>query len=220
MRKMFTAILCGLSIVTVAGSALAANEPVRIVRGTAVLDGKLDDFVAAGAEVCKIYPPDFSGKTQGPSSPEDQSAVVYAMYDDDYFYIGANVTDDKLVMERSGGSIWENDEVGFWLAGYQFGIAVDKETGKPFVQDWMNSGARSEASVVQTATGWIAEAKLSLADLRAKGVVIEKGKSVQFAVTTDDCDTPGGGWEGNLQFPTSWTWNQPATFATATFEEG
>lgn len=218
MRKILTAMLCGLSIVSLVSSALAANEPVRIVRGTAVLDGNLDDFVAAGAEVCKLYPPDFSGKTQAPDNPEDQSAVVYAMYDDEYFYIGAKVTDDKVVMERSGSSIWENDEVGFWLEGYQFGIAVSKDDGKPFVQDWMNSWARSAAAFALTANGWIVEAKLSIADLRLAGVDIGKGKSIQFAVTTDDGDTPGGGWEGNLQFPKSWTWNQPSTFATATFE--
>lgn len=202
----------------VASVAMAANEPIKIKRGTAVLDGSLDEFIAAQAEIARFAPPEFASGHSKFDGPQDQSVVAYALYDDEWFYIAANVTDDAVVMERCNNYIFENDHFGFWFEGYQFGVAICNTTGESYMHQWMASNAAWDAIVVPYDGGWIVEAKVSIADLRKVGVDIKPGAKVQFAMTSDDADVSGGGWEGNLQFPATWTWNQPSTFATATFQ--
>src|SRR5690606_36333109 len=76
----------------VASVAMAANEPIKIKRGTAVLDGSLDEFIAAQAEIARFAPPEFASGHSKFDGPQDQSVVAYALYDDEWFYIAANVT--------------------------------------------------------------------------------------------------------------------------------
>ena len=210
--------LAALAATSWVSACLAENEPVNIVTGTAVVDGKLDEFVKAGALVCYMLGPDFLGSTSGIDSAADQSGNVYVMYDAKNLYWGADVTDDVLVMERAGGAIWENDAIEIWLDGKQFGASVSVDDGLPFVTDWMGVGSTTKAAFAKTAKGWIMEASISLAELRDAGVDVVKGNSVQLALGLDDADTPGGGFEGHLYFPLSWAWGNPASFATATFK--
>lgn len=219
MKKAIIVSLAVLAATTWVSACLAENEPINVLSGTAVVDGKLDEYIKAGALVCHVFGPDFlKGGTSGIDSAADQSANIYAMYDAKNFYWAADVTDDVLVMERAGGSVWENDNLEIWFNDKQFGASVSVEDGLPFVQDWMGVGSATKAAFAKTAKGWIVEASISLAELKEAGVDVVKGASLQMAFGCDDSDTPGGGFEGQLFFPTTMAWGAPDTFATATFK--
>lgn len=49
------------------------------------------------------------------TSPDDLSAVVYTMWDDQKFYVAAVVTDDQVVTQHQGEDIWQDDCVEIWL---------------------------------------------------------------------------------------------------------
>jgi hypothetical protein len=47
------------------------------------------------------------------TGPDDLNCRAYWVYDDDNFYFGVRVKDDKFVQEKTGPAIWENDCVQF-----------------------------------------------------------------------------------------------------------
>ena len=49
------------------------------------------------------------------TNPDDLSAVVYTMWDDQKFYVAAMVTDDQVVTQHQGEDIWQDDAVEIWL---------------------------------------------------------------------------------------------------------
>lgn len=78
------------------------------------LDGSLDDWDTSspyGISEKKnvVYG---GGAWQG---PQDTSYKVYTMWDKEAFYIAVDVTNDKLVQEKTAGDMWEGDHVELWL---------------------------------------------------------------------------------------------------------
>lgn len=215
--KKSTLVLTLAAVAMMAAPAFATGEPVEVVRGTAVIDGKLDDFKAAKPITVTYDMHSQYGLTVA-DGPKDNTVVFYPMYDDKFVYIGAKVTDDVAMFEKAGQDIWNSDAVEIWLGGLQFGISLSVEDGKVTVADWKGSEVSTLAALVKTAEGWNAEIKLSIADLAGLDVAVGKGLSIPFAVGINDQDVADAGREMQNYFPTDWTHSVPDSFAIATFK--
>jgi len=49
------------------------------------------------------------------NGPQDLSAAVYSMWDDSNLYFAFDITDDKVVQEKTSSDMWEGDHVEMWL---------------------------------------------------------------------------------------------------------
>ena len=215
--KKHALILTLAAMALIAVPALATGEPVDVVKGTAVIDGKLDDFAAA-KPITVTYDMHSQYGLEVADGPKDNTAIFYPMYDDKFVYIGVKVTDDIVMFEKSGSDIWNSDAVEIWLGGLQFGVSISVEDGLVTVADWKGSGVATTAALIKTAEGWNAEIKLSIADLAGADVAVGKGLSIPFAVGINDQDVSDAGREMQNYFPTDWTHSVPDTFAIATFK--
>lgn len=152
----------------------------------------------------------------------DLSGDVYVAYDSRYFYLAAAVTDDRLVMERSSGDLWQTDALEFWLGDQQFGFSLGgKEQRSIYATGWNDVDMRgARFVVVKRANGYNVETALPLAALsQALGQTLQPGARVPFAVGADDADVPGGNREGQEYFPPGYQWKRTDTFATAVLEQ-
>lgn len=112
------------------------------------------------------------------SGPDDFSASVYTMWDDDRWYIAAVVRDDQVVTQHDGENIWQDDCVELWIDGrhdalthtlfqedeYQLGFSPASQYRNAAVAwAWRNARAQQvigamEVASAMTPTGYIIEA--------------------------------------------------------------
>jgi hypothetical protein len=219
MKKLVTLALTGIFAAALAGAALAANEPFDIVKGTAKLDGKLDDFIAAKAQGIKIAAPEWVNDVPDATDANDLSGTAYFMYDAKAVYFGIDVTDDVLEFNKYGRDIWNQDAIELWLDGKQFGFSASADDKKTAVTaDWMGTDAAVDAVYVQTPKGYTIEASIPVADLAAADVEIKQGAKLQVSFGIDDADEEDGNRIGMIVFPKGMAWGNPETFATGTFK--
>lgn len=121
-HKVFSAILCVALIIHGAGGVVFAKRTAVAgrVSSSLIIDGSLSElawktvepliidealasvltnsgtFVAAGAPV---------------TGPDDASLRMYFTWDDEYLYIGMDVTDDQIVTDRIVGELAQQDSV-------------------------------------------------------------------------------------------------------------
>jgi len=215
MSKIF---VCGLVLIMVALASPAfalslhpaTNQPlvVNCDRGTPVLDGSLDEW---GGDVAVL---DVVEQIDAPdpwTGPGDCSARFYAMWDNTNIYIGVEVTDDAVVTNQTGGSIWKNDcaEIFFAttnsVAGhdehYQYGI-----TPGGHIWNWcnMDGNGSKEPDYVQLATsmtgnGYVMECAVEYSNMAS--LSFNPGDIIGYHPCVDDWD--GDGPEPSFQI--SWT---------------
>ncbi len=101
-------------------------DPSRTITGTymvqpPVIDGYLDDwtlnegvYLDAGT-ASTVRPTDAP-----PPDPSDNSARIWASWDDDYLYVAARVWDDELW--RDSSDVWQDDELEFAFDGALDGL--------------------------------------------------------------------------------------------------
>ncbi len=80
------------------------------------LDGVLDEAAWARATPCHLDQTDQYygiGATGLWKGPDDLSATLRCLWDDQYLYIGVQVTDDVFVNTKAGGEIWAGDGLQF-----------------------------------------------------------------------------------------------------------
>ena len=214
-------LLVGLTLLTVIGFA-HAQDAITIPKLTEAItvDGDLSDWPQ---ETPLTVDSSMTADATDVADDNDLSMTVYTGYDDAHFYLGAEVTDDALVFEKSSDAIAENDAVEFWLNANQYGVALVE--GQPVLHQWLFSGTESDLSAAEVAfeytdTGYIVEVSLPLEVLAsATETDAQAGSSFPFAVGADDADEEGGARLGQVYYPDSWTWSEPDTYATATLGE-
>ena len=214
-------LLVGLALL-ILGSSVQAQDSVTIPKlsESITVDGDLSDWPdATPISVDSSMTADATDVTDD----SDLSMNVYTGFDDTNFYLGAQVSDDALVFERSGDEIANNDAVEFWLNANQYGVALVE--GQPVLHQWLFSGTESDLSNAEVAfeytdTGYVVEVSIPL-DVLAAATETEAqaGASFPFAVGADDADEEGGERLGQVYYPTTWTWSEPDTYATATLGE-
>ncbi|MEI8175640.1 MAG: sugar-binding protein [Candidatus Omnitrophota bacterium] len=86
----------------------------RKAKGEVLINGKLDgwDLNTPFAVNDKKHIVYGSGAW---TSPQDLALKVYTMWDTGNFYIALDVTDDKVIQQKSGADMWEGDHVELWL---------------------------------------------------------------------------------------------------------
>lgn len=134
-RGLWTVVICwiGLSPTAQAHSGKAA---VAVKTYTSItVDGKLDDWVrrlrrsdwTAQLEVKKDNVLEFiravpiplnilTGRVEAGrvDDPQDFSAIVYTLWDEQYLYFAAVVSDDHVVVQHDGKEIWQDDTMEVW----------------------------------------------------------------------------------------------------------
>ncbi len=215
-------LLAGLMLLVLGSSAHAQDAAVTIPKlaESITVDGDLSDWLDTTPITVDSS---MTADATDVADDSDLSMNVYTGYDDTNFYMGAEVSDDALVFERSGDEIADNDAVEFWLNANQYGVALVE--GQPVLHQWLFSGTESDLSGAEVAfeytdTGYIVEVSVPLSVLAsATETDAQAGMSFPFAVGADDANEEGGARLGQVYYPDSWTWSETGTYATATLGE-
>jgi hypothetical protein len=191
----------------------AIGEPLVIdcLRGTPdAIDGDLSDWnlKAMTPAVLDVAEQLFSGQDSW-TGPEDCSGEFYVLWDDVNIYMAVVVKDEKLSMNKTGGSIWNADAVEIFFATtnavaghaehYQYGFNANNQRW-----NWCNmDGAGStEPDYLQiasslTADGYICEASIPYAQMPS--LDFSAGNAIGFHPVLDDTDN------GDRELQMTWT---------------
>lgn len=206
-------------------TAFVANaaKPVKI-------DGNLSDWDKASPLTMKDLSFFKEGLTWG--GPADLSGSAYFMYDNNYLYLAAVITDSlPLINKKRGQDVWNGDAIeivistnpgadpkreSFDTTDYQFGFGTgDGKTIPPSIWNWQRRRSLngSEIMVKKTAKplGYILEARLPWSFF-PNNFVPTPGTKVGFDIAFDDADKAGERerqliWNGDYYFykdPSVW----------------
>ncbi|MHC4439555.1 MAG: sugar-binding protein, partial [Planctomycetota bacterium] len=150
------------------------------------------------------------------TGPEDCSAEFYMLWDDVNIYMAVVVKDEKLVMNKTEGSIWNSDCVEMFFATteaiadhpwsnptihYQYGFNADNQTW-----NWCNMDGPGQsvpdylqAASSVTADGYICEVSIEYAQMTA--LDFSAGNTISIHPCIDDTDIDGG----DTEYQMSWT---------------
>jgi len=168
--------------------------------------------------------------------PADLSGKVYIMYDKEYLYLAADITDKTpLVNKKERGDIWNGDAIemvfstdpgadknrgDFGRSDFQVGFGAGDGKGvKPSIWNWQRrrSPTGSEIFVKKIdQTGYIIEAKIPWAFFGS--FVPNPGTKVGFDLAIDDADATGERekqliWSGDYYF-----YKDPSVWGTLEFK--
>ena len=131
MKKFLATILCTallLASFVVAVSAVAGDDPknqVKIAKGTAVIDGTMDDCYQASDKILTPYP------NEALEGENYATFEGYLVYDADAVYLWGHVADPTLSANNGdgGGSGWNGDSIEiFFNFDLDEGVGADDET--------------------------------------------------------------------------------------------
>lgn len=144
-----------------------------------------------------------SGNVKG---PEDFSATIFTLWDDQHFYVVAVVTDDEVITQHEGADIWQDDALEIWFDcrhdsvthtlsqddEYQLGFSpASKYRNRALSWAWRNPHtgpvkAAMEVAASLTPTGYILEGSVPWAVL--EGCQPSIGRMVGFNISMVDKD--------------------------------
>ena len=180
----------------------ATGEPLLITcyRGTpTAIDGDLSDWTleAMTPAVLDVEEQLYTGEGSWDDAG-DCSGIFYVLWDDEYVYMGVEVKDDKLSMNKTDGDIWNADCVEVFFATtnavsdhsehYQFGLNANGQTW-----NWCNMDSDGQSAidylqvaVSETDDGYILEAALEHGQLLSLDFSV--GSVIGFHPVIDDTD--------------------------------
>ncbi len=191
------------------------------------VDGKLDDWVRrlergnwsakmeiTNGEVVKwiravpIYVNTLSSRVESGAvtSPQDLSAVLYTLWDEQQLYIAALVTDDQVVTQHEGADMWQDDTLELWVDcrhdavthtlsqddEYQLGFSpASKYRNHAIAWAWRNPDTQSVIAAMQVASvlmpnGYVLEASVPWSVLH--GCHPSLGGMIGFNISLADKD--------------------------------
>lgn len=132
MKKSIAIILCTAFLMFMfmgsVSAAVAGDEPhnqVNIAKGTAVVDGIMDECYSVAGKIATPYP---SAAVEGTNFAKFEG---YAVYDGDAFYLWGHVADPTLSANSGdgGGSGWNGDSIEiFFNYNLDEGVGAADET--------------------------------------------------------------------------------------------
>ena len=145
--------------------------------GGVTVDGVIDDEWEAANE---IVLDDISMLADEPNwkGYRDLSVAFSAMYDEDYFYFRATVTDEDFCQKNDAAEVWKGDSIQFGIYNDTNGLYEKKTAGTKY--DGLNFGFINEEPVVyrsQRAT-----------DIYPQGIM-EQNDELEFKCRHDQIDT-------------------------------
>jgi len=192
----------GLVNQSAAAAKLPAEKVVAVAKkrsGSIDIDGNFKPF--SGAVPIIMDSAQFLKEGSGWSGPKDLSAKIYLMWDDEFLYVYAKVTDSfPFANSKTNGDVWNGDAIEIALPGYQIGLGTgDGRANKPIIWIWQKSrpsaGGKIFAAKALDPTGYILEAKIPWKEIGS--VQPKSGGSIPFDIAVDDADQT---WERKLQF--------------------
>jgi hypothetical protein len=180
---------------------ISAEKPVAIAKktkGPIVING---DFAPFASAVPIIMDSDaFLKEGSGWNGPKDLSAKIYLMWDKEFIYLYAKVTDNfPMVNSKTKGDIWNGDAIEMVIPNYQIGFGTgDGMANKPSVWIWQkNRNSSGQITVAKSfdPTGYILEAKIPWSEIAT--IAPNAGDTMAFDIAVDDADQT---WERKCQF--------------------
>jgi len=214
----------GLISLTTAKTTAAAPKPAVAAKKLSKpikIDGNFGPF--SGVTPITMDSEIFLKEGAGWKGPKDLSAKIYLMWDNNFLYIYAKVTDNMpLVNSKTKGDIWNGDAIEMAVPGYQIGLgAGDGMANKPSIWIWQKSrssaGGEIYASKTLNPAGYALEAKVPWKEIGS--VSPKAGGSVAFDIAVDDADQT---WERKQQFVWSGDYlfyKDPDIWGTLKFED-
>jgi len=174
------------------------------------IDGDLSDWSLDVMPVARLDVQEqlHSGQANW-TDAEDVSGEFYVLWDDQNVYIAAVVKDEKLSMNKTGGTIWNADciEVFFSTLNavsghaehYQYGFNAQEQT---WLWDDMEGGGQSavpylEAAATETLDGYICEVAIPHGEITPLDWSV--GSAIGFHPVIDDTDN------GDREIQMTWT---------------
>ena len=208
-KKLLVIVIFALFL---SGLAIAADPPYKhpktgaplvidCIKGTpGSIDGKLDDWSlnAMTPAVLDTKEQIFSGADTW-TGTQDSSGNFYLMWDNKNVYVGAVMKDDKIVVNKDGGNIWNADAVEIFFTKPEKAAATGTEhyqyglTAKSMKWNWCNmeNAGQKEPAYVQiasttTADGYIIEAAIEYSNMISLN--FQAGEVLGFNAVFDDTD--------------------------------
>lgn len=186
-------------------TSVALAKPLIAVRApkTMKIDGKLTEWENAKKNVIKIDSAEYivAGDASEYKGSKDISGNFYVMYDDEYLYVAAEITDDKLFVDFTGAYLFQSDGIQIFVSfdGYgtgrknytaldfQFGFAPGVDGKLPEHNIWNNSFKFTDLQYDSSLTsdGYILEIAIPAYEL---DVFLDKGMAIGFDVGITDTD--------------------------------
>lgn len=188
-------------LINMAVAKAPAEKPVAVAKRTKtpiVIDG---DFTPFSGSVPIVMDSDVSLKEgSGWKGPKDLSAKIYLMWDNEFLYMYAKITDDlPLTNSKTNGDIWNGDAIEVTVPGYQIGFGTgDGRANKPIVWIWRNRKPSSGKILVAKTidpTGYALEAKVPWKEIGS--FTPKAGGNIAFDIAVDDADQT---WARKQQF--------------------
>ncbi len=184
-----------------------------------VLDGDLSEWTGLPPTVV-----DNSTSGGASNSNADFSMVFYTCYDDENFYLGIKLLDDKDGSMKPPPKAYETDTFEVWINSMQYGLSSFLFGDVNFAS-WFGAVTDGcEAAVVDVADLGSHEDMTPLASPGARGRIYEAawplqnfnaepGKKFKFAIAGDDSD--GFKRDAVIFWPTRYVWNSIGSYENA-----
>lgn len=207
------------------------------------IDGDLGDWPKHRAPIRLERREQLTGELRKWDGPEDASARVWTAWDDDWFYLAAEVRDDLISDPVAGFHVYKNDGLEVYFsadarrdrthytrADNQYGLFM--EQGRAIVYAWshlsdyspgariaINRAPEEGQRLTDEPAAYLVEAAIPMQEL---GIAPRAGMAIGFNVALNDDDTPDREHPFGQEVQISWTgrrnaWQNPQTFANLVF---
>lgn len=138
MKK--TALCLITSALTLTLGIVAQAASTEVMKGTPVIDGKKDAIYSQTISI-PLMADSLVYSTSSDEPESDARGTSYLMYDNDYFYVFGEVTDDDVIKNEDATgpeeNPWDQDAFENWI---DLGDGVFKATVSPFVDYAFGTG--------------------------------------------------------------------------------
>lgn len=202
MKKLASLLMAGLLAITMI--APAAADTTKVLNGTPVVDGALDDIYLQSAEQTLGNPAFYRWSYDGEA---DLAAKAYFLWDADYLYVAVVVSDNDVISvgadiydenptnwQAEAAELWFDEGSGKWKTHAE-------ATGMNFRAEAVNADPTFASedclyAVSATDDGYIVEYAMPVANLTAGGTIMTT-LQVNDLVTYDA--HPGTGYASGSQ---------------------
>ena len=198
-------------------ASLAMAKQLTAVRApkSMVIDGKLTEWENAKKHVIKIDSPAYivAGDVSEYKGPKDIQGLFYVMYDDEYLYVAAQITDEAIYVDFTGSYLFQSDGIQIFVSfddvdsgrtaysahDFQFGFAPGLDGMLPEVNIWNNNFKFSDLQYESAITedGYIIEVAIPAYEF---DVFLDRGMTLGFDVGITDTDYPKKAQQNYLMY--------------------
>jgi hypothetical protein len=191
--NMKKAIAGVLGLVAFMALTVAASAATQVMKGTPVIDGKMDAAYGKTIAIPEDYTKVFCGSSvdwsAAPTDDTDARSTSYLLYDDNNIYVFNHVTDADVEKNEAATAPpenpWDQDATENWM---DLGNGVLKASVSPFVGYVFGQGtdidlASCKFAWAKTATGYDTEVAIPAS--------LTKGGTISYVLQLNDYQKDG-----------------------------